>query len=54
MPLLRSNLTCFYCGTKSSLKRDPRIRDFACRECEAVNYLDEVRLFVCLFLLLYS
>ncbi|KAF2142297.1 uncharacterized protein K452DRAFT_286733 [Aplosporella prunicola CBS 121167] len=41
MPLLRSNLTCFYCGTKSNLKRDPRIREFACRECEAVNYLDE-------------
>lgn len=40
--LLRRNLTCFYCGAKSELKKSPSIRQFDCKECEATNYLDEV------------
>lgn len=40
--LLRRNLTCFYCGGKSELKKAPHIRQFDCKECEATNYLDEV------------
>ncbi|KKY27394.1 hypothetical protein UCDDS831_g00796 [Diplodia seriata] len=39
--LLRRNLTCFYCGAKSELKRSPTIRQFDCKECEATNFLDE-------------
>ncbi|GME28086.1 hypothetical protein GTA08_BOTSDO01146 [Neofusicoccum parvum] len=39
--LLRRNLTCFYCGAKSELKKDSGIRQFDCKECEATNYLDE-------------
>ncbi|EKG21298.1 hypothetical protein MPH_01290 [Macrophomina phaseolina MS6] len=44
--LLRRNLTCFYCGAKSELKKSPSIRQFDCKECEATNYLDEVGLAV--------
>lgn len=36
-------LSCFYCGKRSSLRYDGRIRNFECLHCEAVNYLDEVR-----------
>ncbi|KAF1810132.1 hypothetical protein P152DRAFT_475970 [Eremomyces bilateralis CBS 781.70] len=39
--LLRRSLTCFYCGTKSNLRFDGKIRKFRCQSCEAVNYLDE-------------
>lgn len=35
-------LTCFYCGKRSSIRYDGRIRDFRCTLCEATNYLDEV------------
>jgi hypothetical protein len=35
-------LTCFYCGKRSSIRYDGRIRDFRCTYCEATNYLDEV------------
>ncbi|KAM0251711.1 hypothetical protein ACHAQJ_008032 [Trichoderma viride] len=34
-------LACFYCGKRSSIKYDGRIRDFLCTYCEATNYLDE-------------
>ncbi|GFP58480.1 integral inner nuclear membrane protein ima1 [Trichoderma asperellum] len=34
-------LACFYCGKRSSIRYDGRIRDFLCTYCEATNYLDE-------------
>jgi Ima1 N-terminal domain len=42
-PLLRSAyLTCWYCQTKSSQRRSPTLRQWECKSCEAINYLDEV------------
>ncbi|KYK56194.1 hypothetical protein DCS_08162 [Drechmeria coniospora] len=35
-------LTCFYCGTRSTLADDGTHRDFLCAHCDATNYLDEV------------
>jgi Ima1 N-terminal domain len=43
--LLRRRLVCFYCNHKSALTRDPSLREFRCNNCDAVNYLDEVRIF---------
>ncbi|KAK1239357.1 hypothetical protein MKX07_008845 [Trichoderma sp. CBMAI-0711] len=40
-PLRGRLLTCFYCGRRSSIRYDGRIRDFLCTNCEATNYLDE-------------
>ncbi|KAL6864537.1 Ima1 N-terminal domain-containing protein [Trichoderma novae-zelandiae] len=34
-------LACFYCGRRSSIRYDGRIRDFLCTYCDATNYLDE-------------
>ncbi|EHK16106.1 uncharacterized protein TRIVIDRAFT_65075 [Trichoderma virens Gv29-8] len=34
-------LSCFYCGKRSSIRYDGRIRDFLCAHCDATNYLDE-------------
>ncbi|KAL7943772.1 Ima1 N-terminal domain-containing protein [Trichoderma barbatum] len=34
-------LACFYCGKRSSIRYDGRIRDFLCTNCDATNYLDE-------------
>ncbi|ODA78092.1 hypothetical protein RJ55_06695 [Drechmeria coniospora] len=34
-------LTCFYCGTRSTLADDGTHRDFLCAHCDATNYLDE-------------
>ena len=45
MPVLRQrNLVCFYCGGKSTRKQDGSVRRWKCGSCDAVNYLDEVRL----------
>jgi hypothetical protein len=41
-PLGSSRLICFYCGRKSPLRQDGSVREWECRNCEAVNYLDEV------------
>ncbi|KAL7931661.1 Ima1 N-terminal domain-containing protein [Trichoderma chlorosporum] len=42
MPRLRGRLlACFYCGKRSSIRYDGRIRDFLCTNCDATNYLDE-------------
>ncbi|KAG7101887.1 Integral inner nuclear membrane protein ima1 like [Verticillium longisporum] len=37
----RGNLTCFYCGKRSSVKFNGIISDFLCLKCDATNYLDE-------------
>ncbi|KAJ9665111.1 hypothetical protein H2201_004771 [Coniosporium apollinis] len=42
--LLRRNLTCFYCGNRSSKKQDGKVRQWQCETCQAVNYLDEVHI----------
>jgi hypothetical protein len=36
-----SRLACFYCGKRSTLKYDGRMREFSCSSCDATNYLDE-------------
>ncbi|KAH7320819.1 Ima1 N-terminal domain-containing protein [Stachybotrys elegans] len=43
MAWLRSSgfLTCFYCGQRSQIKYNGATREFLCRSCDAVNYLDE-------------
>lgn len=41
--LLRRNLTCFYCGQRSSQRYSRGLRDWQCEKCEAFNFLDEVR-----------
>ncbi|CRK27676.1 hypothetical protein BN1708_014910 [Verticillium longisporum] len=38
----RGNLTCFYCGKRSSVKFNGIISDFLCLKCDATNYLDEL------------
>lgn len=43
MALLRQRkLVCFYCGRRSAKVQDGTVRRWECKECEAVNYLDEV------------
>ena len=43
MPLLRRRLVCFYCGRRSAKSHPADTRDWGCENCDAVNYLDEVR-----------
>jgi hypothetical protein len=52
--LLRRRLVCHYCGHKSALTRDSKVRRFTCSHCDSENYLDEVRITarLCLFALL--
>lgn len=37
-------LQCFYCGKRSEEKKSANVREWRCKNCEAVNYLDEVRI----------
>ncbi|KOS17699.1 Integral inner nuclear membrane protein ima1 [Escovopsis weberi] len=32
---------CFYCGRRSTIRSDSRIREFTCTNCDATNHLDE-------------
>ncbi|KAH0548622.1 hypothetical protein GP486_007834 [Trichoglossum hirsutum] len=41
VPLLRKGLVCFYCGCRSKQKQDGKVRQWLCKNCDAVNYLDE-------------
>ncbi|KAH0536085.1 hypothetical protein FGG08_007012 [Glutinoglossum americanum] len=41
VPLLRKGLVCFYCGCRSKQKQDGTIRKWQCKNCDAVNHLDE-------------
>ncbi|KAI9767518.1 MAG: hypothetical protein M1839_004478 [Geoglossum umbratile] len=41
VPLLRKTLVCFYCGSRSKQKQDGTVRQWLCKTCDAVNYLDE-------------
>ncbi|KAF2085945.1 hypothetical protein K490DRAFT_67232 [Saccharata proteae CBS 121410] len=41
MGLLSRKLTCFYCGTRSEQKQDGTVRQFYCKPCDSINYLDE-------------
>jgi hypothetical protein len=43
-PFLRKRLQCFYCGRHSSRSAKGRVREWTCDNCQAVNYLDEVRI----------
>lgn len=45
MSFFRPRLTCFYCGRSASSRWTKGVTQFHCQHCEAVNYLDEVRLF---------
>ncbi|PGH27534.1 hypothetical protein AJ80_00775 [Polytolypa hystricis UAMH7299] len=38
---LQKRLRCFYCGRRSTQSQKGPIRQFQCRDCQAVNYLDE-------------
>ncbi|KAI9806189.1 MAG: hypothetical protein M1825_006304 [Sarcosagium campestre] len=42
--ILRPKLVCFYCGCRSAQVQNGKVRSWKCTECEAVNYLDEVRM----------
>ncbi|KAL9100401.1 MAG: hypothetical protein Q9163_004223 [Psora crenata] len=39
--LLRSKLTCFYCGCRSVESKTAGLRKWQCTKCEAENWLDE-------------
>jgi Ima1 N-terminal domain len=41
-PLLRKKLVCFYCSQASSRRQDGTVREWLCKKCDAVNYLDQV------------
>jgi hypothetical protein len=36
-------LSCFYCGKRSTTRFDGITTEFDCPNCDATNYLDEVR-----------
>ncbi|EEP77083.1 predicted protein [Uncinocarpus reesii 1704] len=40
-PFFKKRLQCFYCGSRSAQLQKSAIRQWQCRECQAVNYLDE-------------
>ncbi|KAK2763906.1 hypothetical protein FQN54_009525 [Arachnomyces sp. PD_36] len=40
-PFFQKKLRCFYCGLRSSQSQKGLIRQWECKECDAVNYLDE-------------
>lgn len=42
---LRPKLTCFYCGKRQSKARQEPSDAWKCRQCDAVNYLDKVRIY---------
>lgn len=46
LSLFQRRLSCFYCGRPTSSKWTKTLRQFRCEHCEAVNYLDEVRIFI--------
>ncbi|KMU88616.1 hypothetical protein CIHG_06554 [Coccidioides immitis H538.4] len=39
--LFRKRFKCFYCGSRSTQSQKDKVRQWQCRECQAVNYLDE-------------
>ena len=41
-PFFQKRLSCFYCGLRSTQSQKGPIRQWECKECDAVNYLDEV------------
>lgn len=45
MPTLRGKgkLKCHYCGQASKQSKNPDLRQWDCENCEATNWLDEVR-----------
>jgi hypothetical protein len=43
-PFLRKRLQCFYCGRHSSRSAKGAVREWTCDNCQAANYLDEVRI----------
>lgn len=45
MALRRKNLVCFYCNKRSDIKYDGFIKQWECRQCDSVNFLDEVWLY---------
>ena len=45
MALRRKNLVCFYCNKGSGIKYDGFIKQWECRQCDSVNFLDEVWLY---------
>jgi hypothetical protein len=45
MALRRKNLVCFYCNKRSGIKYDGFIKQWECRQCDSVNFLDEVWLY---------
>ena len=49
-PLFAKRITCFYCGRRSAQTEKGPIRKWRCSACEAINYLDEVGLFLFSFL----
>lgn len=44
--LLQRKFVCFYCNRRSAQDRRAGIQQWQCEQCEAINYLDEVRLTV--------
>jgi hypothetical protein len=40
MPLVRRNLTCFYCNNRSSQKYSKGLSQWHCLACDSTNYLD--------------
>ncbi|KAL3472777.1 Ima1 N-terminal domain-containing protein [Aspergillus californicus] len=40
-PLFSKRISCFYCGGRSVQSDKGPVRKFKCKQCEAVNYLDE-------------
>lgn len=50
-PFFQKRLCCFYCGRRSTQPQKGPIRQWECKECDAVNYLDEVSDAYLLFLL---
>ncbi|CRG85344.1 Integral inner nuclear membrane protein ima1 [Talaromyces islandicus] len=39
--LFQRRLQCFYCGQRSAERKSAKVREWRCKNCEAVNYLDE-------------
>lgn len=44
MAVFQSRLRCFYCAARTEIIKSGAVREFCCRNCEAMNYLDEVRI----------
>lgn len=51
-PLFSKRLGCFYCGRRSALSNRGSVRKWRCNHCEAINYLDEVRVLFLAFVLI--